>query len=134
MKKAKIFLQYFLIVGSPGENKKTIGETVEVLRRSRPDIIVVTYLTPYPGTELYEQNKELLTKYNFGNFTYLNTPIPLSGLSEKQLRKFRTKILISFYFSPFFILKNLLNLNSLSKIHYFLLEIRALISYLILKK
>ena len=95
----------------------------------RPDIVVPTYLTPYPGTELYEKYQESLKDYNLDEFSYLDNPICFLNIPVKQLRKFRTKILLNFYLNPFILLRTLLGLNKLSRIRYFLLEIRSLLVY-----
>ena len=47
-------LAYFMI-GSPGETRSDIMETFRVSRALDPDFIHLTVLTPFPGTEIYEQ-------------------------------------------------------------------------------
>ncbi|MHA1394822.1 MAG: hypothetical protein ACTSRZ_15060, partial [Promethearchaeota archaeon] len=118
-----------LIIGCPGENKESINETISVIRKYKPDIIVPTFLVPYPGTKLYIQNKNRLKDHNFENYSYLTRPIPFLRIPEKKIQKFRNKILFHFYFNPIIIMRNIFRLNSFSKIKYFLLEVRSLLSY-----
>lgn len=43
-----------VIVGAPGETMEDIALTKELLQELRPDMVGVTFLTAYPGTELYD--------------------------------------------------------------------------------
>ncbi|HII16934.1 TPA: radical SAM protein [Candidatus Woesearchaeota archaeon] len=51
-RKAGMQLTFFLIVGSPGESDKTIEETIEVLRMTRPHDILVSIMSLTPDTHL----------------------------------------------------------------------------------
>ena len=60
------------IVGVPSEEEKDISETVELVRRIRPTLVSVSFLTAYPGTSLYKLslesgwiNKEDLSSHSF---------------------------------------------------------------------
>ena len=47
-----------IIIGSPTEQKEDVEMTDRLLQRIRPDYLEVFYLTPYPGTILYDQGAE----------------------------------------------------------------------------
>ncbi|MFO8072512.1 MAG: radical SAM protein [Polyangia bacterium] len=47
-------LAYFMI-GSPSETRADIEESFRVARRLDPDYLHLTILTPFPGTQIYEQ-------------------------------------------------------------------------------
>jgi radical SAM superfamily enzyme YgiQ (UPF0313 family) len=51
---------YFLQFGYPGESWKEIQDTVELVRRTRPDDIGVSVSYPLPGTVFYERVREQL--------------------------------------------------------------------------
>jgi anaerobic magnesium-protoporphyrin IX monomethyl ester cyclase len=50
----------FLIIGVPGETKEDIEATKRMMAKLEPDLIEVSYLTPIPGTEIYEMTKHLI--------------------------------------------------------------------------
>lgn len=57
-KKAGIATGAFVMVGNPGENDKTINETIKLLRIIKPDVIVNQILMVFPGTEQYIKAKQ----------------------------------------------------------------------------
>ena len=59
----------FLIVGIPGETQEDIDLTKRMIAASEPKMISVQFLTPIPGTGIYEATKQLIRDgvdfYNF---------------------------------------------------------------------
>ena len=47
-----------MMVGNIGESKDDLAQTVEFVRRMRPDLCWVNRTTPFPGTYLYEEARE----------------------------------------------------------------------------
>ena len=47
-------LHFLMIIGLPDETRKTLYSTFDMIRRLRPSSLGVTVITPYPGTQLYE--------------------------------------------------------------------------------
>jgi radical SAM superfamily enzyme YgiQ (UPF0313 family) len=52
-------LQMLLVFGLPGENEQTINETICFLEEFRPDRIVLSLATAYPGTELWHTPRRI---------------------------------------------------------------------------
>jgi len=48
----------FIMIGFPGETSDDVKKTLTLAKRCRPDNLVLSILTPYPGTEIYEQAVE----------------------------------------------------------------------------
>ena len=48
----------FIMIGFPGETRDDVKKTMALAKRCRPDNLVLSILTPYPGTEIYEQAVE----------------------------------------------------------------------------
>ena len=76
-----------LIIGCPGESKSTLDETIETVKEIKPDVVDVHYLTPLPGSALYDSLKnelpdsgdwKMLDRYKVGS-------TKLSGLTEEEL-------------------------------------------------
>lgn len=47
-----------LMIGNPGENDKTVDDTVRMIEGVRPDFVSVSEAMVFPGTELYELAKQ----------------------------------------------------------------------------
>jgi radical SAM superfamily enzyme YgiQ (UPF0313 family) len=98
-----------IMIGSPGETNETLQETVNFIKRARPDFIFVAATTPLYGTDLYNlaekegmlvETKGGITGYDFGH-------LKLKDLSNEDLQKGLKDIvntyklnLISFIFNP----------------------------------
>ncbi len=57
-RKFKLHMNFFLIVGSPGEDDSTIDETIEVIEKARPLAVEVYLMQLTPGTAIYESAKK----------------------------------------------------------------------------
>jgi radical SAM superfamily enzyme YgiQ (UPF0313 family) len=57
-KEAGIKVWAYFIIGLPGENAKTVEETIAFAKSIPVDIVNFAIGTPYPGTELYQEAKE----------------------------------------------------------------------------
>lgn len=57
-RKYGILPRAYLIYGSPGETKKTIGETLDLIAQIKPLSAIFYILDIFPGTALYEQFKK----------------------------------------------------------------------------
>jgi len=56
-KRAGILIHGDFIIGMPGETKKTIEETWDLIEDIKPEILQVSVATPFPGTEFYKYVK-----------------------------------------------------------------------------
>jgi anaerobic magnesium-protoporphyrin IX monomethyl ester cyclase len=52
----------FLLIGVPGETQKDIDMTKRLIAECEPYMINLWYLTPFPGTEIFEMTKDLIRK------------------------------------------------------------------------
>jgi radical SAM superfamily enzyme YgiQ (UPF0313 family) len=98
-KKAGITSAALFMVGNPGETKETIDESIELIKRSRPDTIVVSPTLIFPNSELYDLALEkgiIDDRYWLENDTL---PYYTEKYSIDDLRYFRLKII--FYHSLF---------------------------------
>lgn len=82
-----ILVRCFFIVGLPKQDEKSIGKTVRFIKKTRPDIVSVGILTPYPGTEILEKAEEYGIK--------IHEPETPNGLIQFQDAAERKKVVIS---------------------------------------
>lgn len=104
---ANIDVAAHMIVGLPGETKETLRETANLIKSIKPTFLQVYGAIPYPGTEFYKQasqNNWLKTK-KLENFELSQIIVRTASLSEKDLKKARRQLLVSFYTNPFNIVR-----------------------------
>ncbi len=92
-----LFNRCFLMLGHKDESKETIDQTIEKLKYLKPDELRLSFLTPFPGTPLWEETEksDLLTR-DLRKFT-TNEPIIRSGLNCQELIKARERINMEYY-------------------------------------
>ncbi|KYK26214.1 hypothetical protein AYK26_05390 [Euryarchaeota archaeon SM23-78] len=90
---------YFMI-GEPFlETKKTINEIKRNLTELPFDIIRIVYLTPFPGTSIYDRYKEKIITKDWARYTSEEPIFSLNNLNQEELMEARKDILSSFYTS-----------------------------------
>jgi len=53
----------FFMIGTPGETRREIIETIELAHHLDPDYVSFNITTPYPGSELYKKYKHIFKKW-----------------------------------------------------------------------
>ena len=86
-----------LMVGNSGETEHTINETIKLLRIVKPDKIRTTLTLVYPATELYEECKQKSLINDDYWLTDKAAPIYTAENDVKQLKKWESKIVFSYY-------------------------------------
>jgi len=104
----------YFIIGHPTETLETIEETNDLIKKLPFSEVQVSFMTPFPGTELYDTASKYGTFNN--EWTKLNiwTPnfIP-HGLAKDVLMVRQKQIMREFYFKPRTIMKFLLRMMNL---------------------
>lgn len=110
IKKAKLPLFGFFMIGFPWETKEDITETLEFIFRIDPDFIEVHIAMPYYGTELYSQCVEYDTvnRKAWGNDYFSPNTIGTKFVSMDEIQKIRNKYLLKFYLRPKYLIKKVL--------------------------
>lgn len=71
-KKSDLMVEAFFIFNCPGENQDTMNNTFNLIQKLPIDALEINLLTPYPGTKLWSDFKQLGMKIidkNFSNYT-----------------------------------------------------------------
>lgn len=108
------------MLGSPGETKLTMIQTINYAIELEPDIAVFNITTPYPGTEMYAWalDKGYLKTRNWSNYDLSQPVMDLPTLNSEDVTKYYQKAYLKFYgrwgylFRKFLNIKNLTNLKS----------------------
>ena len=92
----------FIILGDPiYESPETVRRTLEVLKRVRFDEVRTSFLTPFPGSELYlraKHNGDLLTE-DFSRYTTDEPILRCQNLSTQKLLEARKNLTEGYYHS-----------------------------------
>ena len=83
-----------VILGWPDENVETLAKTSKFLEEIAPHSVNWNFLTPYPGTKLYEIAKEnnLILTHDWSKYTSHTVVMKTKWLSASQLYKAENKI------------------------------------------
>ncbi len=99
-KEVGIKTQMYLIIGIPGETYQDIEMTKKLIAKLGPSSIDISFLTPIPGTEIYEMTKHLIDKeIDFSNCDCFRN-IFRNGVFEVGQEEKKREIL-DFFFSTF---------------------------------
>jgi radical SAM superfamily enzyme YgiQ (UPF0313 family) len=86
-----------LMIGNPGETEASINETIELIRRIKPDKIRTTLTLVYPATGLYEiclKNGFISDVYWLGKDA---APVFTVENSVEQLKQWESKVSFAYY-------------------------------------
>ena len=100
-KKVGILSKGFFILGFPNDSINTIKNTINFAKKSSLNDITVSFMTPLPGTELYEKASK------FGEFdndwkkmNLLKIVFLPKGLHQEDLKKYSRVLIREFYLRP----------------------------------
>jgi len=122
IKRNGIIAMGYSIIGFPHETCRDIEQTKDVIFDLNPHTLQLSFATPLPGTELYDQCKKegRILSDNWDDYRFLNKSIIRNEyMSNPELLFMRNKILRAFYLRP----------TKLIELFYFFL-FKAKINYL----
>jgi len=107
------------MIGSPGETKQEILDTVSFAVELEPDYAQFTITTPYPDTDLYRQALAMDKSGTDYWKAFAENPAPgfnpglaSDSLSREELESLLDFAYRKFYFRPMYMLKRLLDIKS----------------------
>jgi radical SAM superfamily enzyme YgiQ (UPF0313 family) len=126
-KKAGIETHATIMFGLPGENKKTIKETIDFVLKLNPDYAQFPVAIPYPGTEFYNlaREKGWLKSDNWEDYSGEKAVIEYPQvLSQKEIEKASRDAYKKFYLRPKYVIKKIKKAKSVKE--YFRLLKKAI--------
>lgn len=120
-KEAGIETLGFFIIGHEGETEKQARKTIEFSKELPLDYAQFFKMTAKPGTKLYEDVVEELGYDYFeelikGNVDESDLPRPWTDLSNEEIEGLVWEAYQEFYLRPGYIIKRLVNIDSLSEL------------------
>lgn len=110
-----------LMIGSPGETKEDIEQTIKFAKKLDPDFASFNITTPYPGTQLFDS---FIGKVNLSNYSAFDIEkahekaifnTSWSNLSKEELEGLFDRSHREFYIRPSYIIKRLIRQRSLNE-------------------
>jgi anaerobic magnesium-protoporphyrin IX monomethyl ester cyclase len=100
-REAGIRAKGLFMVGYPQETEETLDQTLSFIRRAPLDEINLSFLTPYPGTEIYRQIRGSPEfDEDWGRMNALHCLFKPRALSRERLEKAYGRIIRRFYLRP----------------------------------
>jgi radical SAM superfamily enzyme YgiQ (UPF0313 family) len=88
----------FFIIGHPAETKEYYSELAMYLRELKVDEIRVSFLTPFPGTPLWQSYKDVLPGHEgYEAYSTFQPLIPHPSFSPIELQRLRLKMIREYY-------------------------------------
>jgi anaerobic magnesium-protoporphyrin IX monomethyl ester cyclase len=99
LKENDIFTQTMFIIGDRKDTAESIEESRKFIKTLDPDFVIFAILTPFPGTELFEEakNNSWIEDNNWANYDMVHAIMPTETLSRKDLQEELYKCYRSFY-------------------------------------
>ncbi len=89
LKKNDIFSQATLIIGDRKDSHESIDGLRKFVNEADPDLAIFMTLTPFPGTEIYEDAKRngLIEDSNWANYDMIHAIMPTEYLSKGEVQE-----------------------------------------------
>ena len=107
IKKTRISLGTYFILGHPNETKQTLRKTVDLAVELNTDTIAVGLMVPYPGTRISEmasrgEGRYRLLAQDWSEYDkYCSRALEIEGLPHKELVKWQRRALLNLYLKNF---------------------------------
>jgi len=116
-KKSGITSLGFFMIGSPLETEQTIRETIDFAKRLDLDDFRLSFLTPFPGSELYDAASKYGTfEKDWRRLCEYKVNFVPNGLKKELMEKYYRKAYIQFYYRPKIVLSYLRRMRNLDVI------------------
>lgn len=130
LKKNKIKIYNYFVIGLPWETEKTAEETIKFAIELDSNFISFYTAMPFPGTRFFAyamMNKLIDTQLDFENAYYVPA-VRSHELSKERIFELHKQAIKRFYLRPRFIIKTLLGLRTFTEFkNYFLAGLNLLI-------
>ncbi|MFA5323639.1 MAG: radical SAM protein [Smithella sp.] len=113
----------FIIGSHPDETHDDVQATWRLIKEIRPDIIAISVIVPYPGTEVYRlmEGRGLINAKKWNDFQIIGTTPAwrTTNFSSTELLKLQRELLNRYYFSPGYLIKSMGKFKDMGEIKYF---------------
>jgi len=118
-KKMKLETWAFFMIGLPGDDPRTIKQTIDFAKKLNPDVAKFHILKPYPGTEVYEylRSRGFVLTEDYDQFGIHTPPVHrLENLFPFEMLKWQNKAYRQFYMRASQFAKQILRTKTLNRL------------------
>jgi anaerobic magnesium-protoporphyrin IX monomethyl ester cyclase len=106
-RRAGIATNALVIIGSPGETRDEVEQTIELVLELDPDIVQVHFFTLYPGSPAYDAHSSRVTGDQVASMHHYGRPVAnVSQIPTDELWKTRSEFYKRFLLRPSFLLRH----------------------------
>jgi len=129
LKKNDIFAHAMFIIGERRDTAESIAYLREFMNELDPDFAIFTVLTPFPGTEIFEEAKRSgwIEDFNWAHYDMAHAIMPTETLSREDVQEELYRCYRSFYGSWGRRVKGLFSGNRLKRRIYWYMAGRGII-------
>lgn len=107
IRKVGIATNALFILGSPGETREEMEETIRLAHELRPDMIQVHFFTLYPGSTAYDEFHDRIPPEEIPTLHHYHITTNLSAIDPQELQQIRARFYKGFLLRPPFLLEHL---------------------------
>ena len=96
---AGIKVKTMFIIGNPEDTEDTIIQSIEYSKYLPSLYSQFSVFTPYPGTPVYNDYKNLITEQKLENFNQYNLVFKHNNLTKKRIEELKSLAYFKFYFN-----------------------------------
>lgn len=132
LKENDIFAHAMFIIGERKDSAESIASLREFVNDLDPDLAIFAILTPFPGTEIFEEAKRngWIEDWNWANYDMVHAIIPTETLSREKVQEELYKCYRSFYGSWSRRFKSLFSRNEIRRRVYWYIATRGIVNQL----
>jgi len=132
LKENDIFAHTMFIIGERKDSAESIKSLREFVNDLDPDLAIFAILTPFPGTDIFEEAKRngWIKDWNWANYDMVHAIMPTESLSREEVQEELYKCYRSFYGSWGRRLKGLLSRNEIRRRVYWYMAARGIVKQL----
>jgi len=112
----------FIIGSHPDETYEDLRDTWRLIKKISPDMIAVSVIVPYPGTEVFKLMEErgYINNKNWDDFQMIGTKPGwhTANFSSNELIRLQRKFINQYYFSPGNLIKKIASIKSAEEARY----------------
>jgi len=95
------------LLGEPSETKEDVKRTIDFAKYINPGIARFSILTPYPGTELWQNVESKIITKDWDKYDAMHSVFKMDNFEPEELEKILVKAYVNFYKQPKRILKEM---------------------------
>jgi anaerobic magnesium-protoporphyrin IX monomethyl ester cyclase len=94
------------MIGFPHDTARSIHAVLRYAKQVNPTYANFNIVTPYPGTEFFEQVRHQIADFDFTRYSVYTPVLKYEHLTHEQVRTLHARCFTSFYFRSLYLLEN----------------------------